>query len=101
VVRHWGVPGYDQWSELGYRLPTHGLLIDTPLSYLALFLPVNKIVFAASCASLWFLFHHVHSWIGQWMSRHRWVFCVFVDAVLARTPCSSLHRRGWGTFGLV
>jgi len=36
VVRHWWVPIYDQWSGLGYRLPTQGLLTDTPLAYLAL-----------------------------------------------------------------
>lgn len=97
VVRHWGVPVYDQWSGLGYRLPTQGLLTDTPLSYLALFLPVNTIVFVACCGSLWFLFHQVHRWIGQWVSGHRWVFCVFVDTVLIGVMSFYTLWHGWQT----
>ena len=100
VVRHWGVPVYDQWSGLGYRLPTQGLLTDTPLSYLALFLPVNAIVFVAWCGSLWFLFHQVHRWIGQWVSRHRLVFCVFVDTVLIGVMSFYTLWHGWQTVAI-
>jgi hypothetical protein len=100
VVRHWGVPVYDQWSGLGYRLPTQGLLTDTPLSYLALFLPVNAIVFVAWCGSLWFLFHQVHRWIGQWVSRHCLVFCVFVDAVLVGVMSFYTLWHGWQTLAI-
>jgi hypothetical protein len=94
------VPVYDQWSGLGYRLPTQGLLTDTPLSYLALFVPVNAIVFVAWCGSLWFLFHQVHRWIGQWVSRHRLVFCVFVDAVLVGVMSFYTLWHGWQTLAI-
>lgn len=82
VIRQWGVPVYDQWSGLGYRLPTLGLLSDTPLSYLAKYVPNNLTMMLGFCAAMCLLFFCVHQWIRQWVSRQRWPFYVFVDSVL-------------------
>jgi len=79
VVRHWWVPIYDQWSGLGYRLPTQGLLTDTPLAYLALILPINGIRTLVWFGSLWFMFSQVHRWIASWVKTYQIFVCVFVD----------------------
>jgi len=98
VIRRWGVPVYDQWSGLGYRLPTQGLLTDTPLSYLAMVLPMNSVTVVAWLASLWFMFSMVHRWVGSWVSAYRVVWCVLVDSTLLGLMSFYTLWHGWQTF---
>jgi len=95
VIRRWGVPIYDQWSGLGYRLPTQGLLTDTPLSYLALVLPMNAVMVLAWLASLWFMFVLVHCWVRSWVGNCRWLWCVLVDASLLGLMSFYTLWHGW------
>lgn len=95
VIRHWGVPVYDQWSGLGYRLPTQGFLVDTPLSYLALVLPINSVMFAAVVASLWFALATAHRWIHEWASRYQKLLCAFFDAAILGMASFYALWHGW------
>ena len=95
VIRHWGVPIYDQWSGLGYRLPTQGFLVDTPLSYLAMFLPINSVMSIALVASLWFAFGVAHQWIHEWASRYRFVWCAIFDLGVIGTASFYAIWHGW------
>jgi hypothetical protein len=98
VIRKWGVPLYDQWSGLGYRLPTQGMLTDTPLSYLALFLPINTVMFFACLAALWFAFSLVHRWIASWSSVRRWLTYLVVDTSLLGMISFYTLWHGWQTY---
>ena len=100
VIRRWGVPIYDQWTGLGYRLPTQGLLTDTPLSYLAMVLPVNSVVMVAWLASLWFMFALVHRWVVAWASAHRVMWCVLVDASLLGLMSFYTLWHGWQGYAI-
>jgi hypothetical protein len=98
VIRKWGVPLYDQWSGLGYRLPTQGMLTDTPLSYLALFLPINPVMFLACLAALWFAFSLVHRWIASWSNVRRRLTYVVVDTSLIGMISFYTLWHGWQTY---
>lgn len=95
VVRHWWVPIYDQWSGLGYRLPTQGLLTDTPLAYLALILPINGIRTLVWFGSLWFMFSQVHRWIASWVKTYQIFVCVFVDLLFLGLLSFYTLWHGW------
>lgn len=98
VVRHWGVPVYDQWSGLGYRLPTQGVLTDTPLAYLARLLPINSVMLLALFASLWFMFVLVHRWLCRWIESHQIMWCALVDSVLLGMMSYYTLWHGWQTY---
>jgi len=98
VVRHWGVPVYDQWSGLGYRLPTQGVLTDTPLAYLARFLPINSVMLLALFTSLWFMFVLVHRWVCRWIESRPIMWCATVDSVLLGMMSYYTLWHGWQTY---
>lgn len=95
VIRNWGVPIYDQWSGLGYRLPTQGLLSDTPLAYLGLVLPMNFVVAVSWLSSLWFMLMLVHRWVASWVATHRTVWMVLVDSSLLGVMSFYTLWHGW------
>lgn len=95
AIRNWGVPIYDQWSGLGYRLPTQGLLSDTPLAYLGLVLPMNFVVAVSWLSSLWFMFTLVHRWVASWVATHRTVWMVLVDSSLLGVMSFYTLWHGW------
>lgn len=100
VIRNWGVPIYDQWSGLGYRLPTQGLLSDTPLAYLGLVLPMNFIVAASWLCSLWFMFTLVHRWVSSWVTAHRTAWIVLVDSSLLGMMSFYTLWHGWQEYAI-
>ena len=95
VIRRWGVPIYDSWSGLGYRLPTQGAITDTPLSYLALVSPMNSILLLAWLSSLWYAFHVLHRWVYSWVVHHRGLTCGVVDVVFMGQLSFYALWHGW------
>lgn len=98
IIRRLGVPIYDQWSGLGYRLPTQGMLSDTPLSYLALFLPINFVMFVAFIGALWFAFVLVHQWIDTWTKKNRMLTYLIVDMAIIGMISFYTLWHGWQTY---
>ncbi len=95
VIRRWGVPIYDQWAGLGYRLPTQGTITDTPFSYLALVLPMNSILLPIWLSSLWYAFHVLHRWVCSWVLHHRALTCITVDVVFMGQLSFYSTWHGW------
>jgi hypothetical protein len=74
------------------------MLSDTPLSYLALILPVNMVMFVAWLSSLWFMFIIVHKWIRSWVVRHRFMTCFVVDSAILGLMSFYTLWHGWQTY---
>lgn len=98
VIRKWGVPLYDQWAGLGYRLPTQGMLSDTPLSYLSLILPINAVMLLAFVASLWFAFVLLHRWVDSWSANYQVLTRITVDCTVIGMISFYTLWHGWQTY---
>jgi hypothetical protein len=100
VVRHWGVPIYDQWSGLGYRLPTQGFLSNSPLAYLAKLLPINAVMFVGLVLSLWFCFSVVNSFVCSWVTFRSKILTCYVYVVLLGMMSFYTLWHGWPEYAI-
>lgn len=100
VIRWLGVPIYDQWSGLGYRLPTQGSLTSLPSVYLARYFPLNLVVTTGWLLALTFMFILVHQWIAKWSDEYSSAKRIFADISIIGVMSFYTLWHGWQQYPL-
>jgi len=100
VVRWFGVPIYDQWSGLGYRLPTQGSLTSLPIVYIARYFPLNLAISIWWLFCLTLMFIAVHRWIANWRDELSLIRCAFTDLSIIGVMSFYTLWHGWQQYPL-